>query len=63
MRPVAPKGIQQMTDAELLEAAGLPADISDEEVEALVMAIDWDQVAQAAAADQKGDTKPMAQST
>jgi hypothetical protein len=48
-RPTAqPKSIYQMTDEELLEAAGLPPDISDEEVEALVLAIDWDLILQRA---------------
>jgi hypothetical protein len=51
MRPASVKSIQQMTDEELLQAAGLPADISDEELEAHVMAMDWDQIMQRARAE------------
>jgi hypothetical protein len=60
-RPAPPKSIQQMTDQELLLAAGLPPDASDEEVEALFLALDWDEIIQRARHDQtKG--KELAQS-
>jgi hypothetical protein len=47
-RPAQVKSIEQMTDAELLLAAGLPPDISDEAIEARFMAIDWDRLLQQA---------------
>jgi hypothetical protein len=46
IRPIKVKSVSEMTDAELLVAAGFPLDISDEEIEAHVMAMDWDQILQ-----------------
>jgi hypothetical protein len=51
MRPAQVKTIVQMTDEELLQTAGLPRDISDEELEARVVAIDWDQLIRRARAE------------
>jgi hypothetical protein len=48
IRPIKVKSVSEMTDAELLIAAGMPPDISDEEIEARIMAMDWDLILQRA---------------
>jgi hypothetical protein len=52
LRPAPPKSVQQMTEQELLFAAGLPPDASNEEIEALVLAMDWDEIMQRVSHDQ-----------
>jgi hypothetical protein len=46
MRPPKVKTLLDMTDEELLLAAGFAPDTSDEEIEAYILAIDWDEIKQ-----------------